>query len=115
MAYKRVTFTFPDWICEQYLNDIKRGKSSFVAEMFVKGCEAELNSTSTNKIQLIEMLKINKSLQEENKKLMFQIGGLKVKASRRLEKEQSIRNTAFRNTINRKMMQDIEEAEHNDK
>ena len=76
MAYKRVTFSWDKWVVDQYLTG-QINKSSFVQEMFIKGCDYELSGGISNKTQLILLMKENKIKDETIRKLNLEVRRLK--------------------------------------
>jgi hypothetical protein len=111
MSYKKFSVSWPQWVFDQYLSDIKSNKSAFIVDNFVAGCEAKLTGNNSSKSQMLQLMQKVKSLEENNKQLTFQNASLKDKVSRRVEKDNLKRAKAMSQTAHKILLETLEEGD----
>lgn len=74
--YTRLNLTIPTWIYQNCLSKSKN-KSALVAELIIKGFDAELSELSNYKQKTLQLIKELNTLKEQNENLKRQLGRFK--------------------------------------
>jgi hypothetical protein len=96
MKYKKtITFSLSPWIWEKYFKDFKNNRSDYIIEMFLKGVLVETEQFKGNELKLIELIKANRELENNNSDLKKELEIVKARVitqeQRRKEREEQQR------------------------
>ena len=88
---KRLTISFSDYCFENYLSEVYKNRSKYVESVFLRGANSMLEQTEENKSKILKLMQENNNLQEELKRLRFEVNKRKDDSNiRKLERERKV-------------------------
>lgn len=94
---RKFAVSFSDWVYQQYVDGYKGNRSKYVEEYFVKGVQAETGDQQGNSAKMVELLKVNRNMEDELKKTKLQLESCLNKLTKKPSEEEKANQEELEN------------------
>jgi len=74
---KNFSVSFSNWVFFSYFENYKGNRSRFIEEMFLKGVASEISEGMNYEQRILELTRINRNLELENRQLNRKLNSIK--------------------------------------